>query len=104
MLNNRRCMKQISEMINTFQLTQFQTVVYPTLPNQNMELYLLFVDRELGSVRCCEPSFCSSVNRGNFSQIKSVYYFRKSYSHSHIFCKFLASSFDQIYSMLSTTG
>jgi len=95
---------QICELINTFQVTSFETVIYLTLPKENLELYFLFLDRELGSVRCCESSFCVSVNHDNFSHIKSTCHFRKSYSPSHISCKFLASSFDQSCSMLSTTG
>ena len=50
---------QISELISTFQVTSFETVVYTTLPKVNLELYFLFLDRELGSVRCCESSFCA---------------------------------------------
>jgi hypothetical protein len=40
-----------------FQLTSFEIVVYLTLPKENLELYLLFLDWELGSVRYCESSF-----------------------------------------------
>jgi hypothetical protein len=95
---------QISELINTFQLTSFEIVVFRTLPKENLKLYFLLLDWELGSVRCCEFSFCAAVNHNNCSHIKSTFYFRKFYSHSHMFCKFLASSFDQSCSMVSTTG
>jgi len=59
MLNNKLCLMHISKMIKTFQVTSFEIVVYPTLPKENLELYFLFLDRELGSVRCCESSFCA---------------------------------------------
>ena len=70
-------------MINTFQLTTFEIVVYPTLSKENIELYFLFLFRELGCVRFCESSFCAGVNHDNFSYIKNTCHFRKSYSHSH---------------------
>jgi hypothetical protein len=48
----------------------FDIVLYPTLIRANLELYFLFLDRELGSVRCYESSFCDWVNHDYFIQIK----------------------------------
>jgi len=68
---------QISELINTFQLTSFQIVVFRTLPKENLKLYFLFLDRELGSVRCCESPFCAAVNHNNCSHVRSTVLFQK---------------------------
>jgi hypothetical protein len=57
-------------MINTFQLKSFEIFVYPTFPKENLELYFLFLDWVLGSVRCCESSFYVLGNHDNFSHIK----------------------------------
>jgi hypothetical protein len=42
--------------------------VYPTQPKENLELYFLFLEWELGTVRYCESLFCSSVSYDNLSQ------------------------------------
>jgi len=47
--------------------------MYTTLPKLNLETYFLFLDWDLGSVRCCESSFCASVYHDNFSHINSTF-------------------------------
>ena len=56
------------------------------------------------SLSCGESSFCAWINDNNFCMSLIKFYFRKYYSHSHIFWKLLARGFERSCSKLLTTG
>jgi len=61
--------------------------MYTTLSKENLELYFLFLYRELGSVSCWESSFCASVYHDKFSHINSTF-IAESPTGRFTFCNF----------------